>query len=94
MNYNKKTKNTEYCVGTYYGNPVEVYQPSKEDVIAMRYNFGELPCDILQKQYEMLKNIFRDNPVIILPNNLWLEKLSRDNLIQLRNKLDELILDK
>lgn len=75
----------------YDGISLEHYKPSDGEVIVARYKFGEFSLDVLQKQYEMLKDVFCDNSVLMLPDNISFEQLSRDDLIRIRNTIDEMI---
>lgn len=80
------------CVlADYDGIPLEHYKPSEGEVIVARYKFGEMSCESLRKQYEILRAAFCGNVVLMIPDNLSLEKLSQDDLTRFRNRLDEII---
>lgn len=76
---------------TYLGIPLEHYKLSADDIIVAKYDFNTYKYGDLPVLYTRLTRIFPYNKVVILPKDVLLEQLSRQQLIELRNSLNQTI---
>lgn len=87
-NTNSKNYDKESGIyGTYTGIPIEHYKPSEGEVIVARYNYGKLPYNVIYKQHKFLQEVFSDNKVITLPQNISLNQMPKQQLKKLLNSL-------
>lgn len=81
----------EYSVfrGIYDGLLVESYKPSEEEIIVVRYDCGEFPYSKAYELYKGLVEMLSNNKVILLPYNIPLKLLAKQQLNDLINDLTE-----
>ncbi len=75
--------------GAYDGIPLERYKLSEGEVIVARYNYGEVPRDVINKQHKLLQEVFGDDKIISIPQNTLLERMSKGQLKELFDYLQD-----
>lgn len=81
----------EYIIGEFKGTPIELCNPSKDEIIVVKYKFGELSISEIKERFDLLRRAFPDNAVIVIPDSMTLDVLNKSKLRELRDNLLQMI---
>lgn len=73
------------------GLPIEFYTPSAEEFIVVRFNPDRDRLDLVRSITEHIRDVLPNSGVVILPDDMSLQKMRTRELLQLRAQIDSLL---
>ena len=74
------TKNMNGVVSEWDGVHLTTFTPNQNEAIVLHFNFSDCTIDQLIEVFNNLKNEFKDNPIMVIPDRSSLECWNKDQL--------------
>lgn len=75
----------------YEGIPIQVFTPTANEVIVIRYDQDKHDLDTVRMMYQHIHSCLPNNTVTVLPSTMSLERMSRAELLQFRSIIDPVL---
>lgn len=73
------------------GLPIEFYTPTEEELIVLRFKPDRDRIDLVRSIFEHMEEVFPNNRVAILPDNMSLQRMSVEELVHFRDIIDTVL---
>ena len=73
------------------GLPIEFYTPTAEELVVLRFKHDRDSIDLVRSIFEHITEVFPNNHVAVLPDNMSLQRMSVEELVQVRNIIDTVL---
>ena len=75
----------------YEGIPIEVFTPTANETIVVRFNPDRNSLDFVRTMFEHIRESFPHNSVVLLPDTMSFERMDKAELMQFRDHITHLL---